>query len=64
MRNVAITIDREFESLPKHKYDTFAGDRDTQIVLRAALRWEVLPYPKRNCGISGSLENKGEKTNV
>jgi hypothetical protein len=31
----------------KLRYVGFYGDRRTKRVLRAALRWEVLPYPKR-----------------
>lgn len=36
-----------FKSPPKRRYVTFAGDRKLVKELRAALRWEVLPYPKR-----------------
>ena len=36
-----------FKSPPKRRYVTFAGDRRLVKELRAALRWEVLPYPKR-----------------
>ena len=31
----------------KLRYVGFYGDRRTKRILRAALRWEVLPYPKR-----------------
>jgi hypothetical protein len=31
----------------KHRFIGIFGDRRTKRVLRAALRWEVLPYPKR-----------------
>lgn len=34
------------KSPPKHRYVGFYGDRRTQL-LRSALRWRVLPYPKR-----------------
>ena len=36
-----------FKSPPKRRYVTFAGDKELVKELRAALRWEVLPYPKR-----------------
>lgn len=36
-----------FKSPPKRRYVTFAGDKKLVKELRAALRWEVLPYPKR-----------------
>jgi hypothetical protein len=32
---------------PKHRYVTFAGDKKLVRELRAALRWSVLPYPRR-----------------
>jgi hypothetical protein len=31
---------------PKHRYVQFLGDRRQKRVLRAALKWPVLPYPK------------------
>ena len=31
----------------KHRYVHFAGDRRLRRILRRALKWEVLPYPKR-----------------
>jgi hypothetical protein len=31
----------------KHRFVGIFGDRRTKRILRAALRWEVLPYPKR-----------------
>ena len=36
-----------FEGTPKHRYVGIYGDRRTKRVLKAALRWPVLPYPKR-----------------
>lgn len=36
-----------FAGTPKHRYVLFAGDRRMKRMLRAALRWPVLPYPKR-----------------
>lgn len=36
-----------FQSPPKRRYVTFAGDKKLVNELRAALRWDVLPYPKR-----------------
>jgi hypothetical protein len=36
-----------FKSPPKHRYVTFAGGEKLKQELRAALRWDVLPYPKR-----------------
>jgi len=36
-----------FEGTAKHRYVGIFGDRRTKRVLRQALRWEVLPYPKR-----------------
>lgn len=32
---------------PKHRYVTFAGDKKLMKELRAVLRWDVFPYPKR-----------------
>jgi hypothetical protein len=32
---------------PKHRYVGIYGDRRIKRILRRALRWEVLPYPKR-----------------
>jgi len=37
----------------KHRYVVFAGDRRTKRLLRKALRWQVLPGPKRNSVIEG-----------
>ena len=36
-----------FDGTPKHRYVGFYGDRRTKRLLKAALRWPVLPYPKR-----------------
>ena len=36
-----------FKSPPKRRYVTFAGDKRLLAELRAALQWDVLPYPKR-----------------
>jgi hypothetical protein len=36
-----------FEGTPKHRYVGIYGDRRTKRILKAALRWPVLPYPKR-----------------
>jgi len=36
-----------FEGTPKHRYVGFFGDRRQKRMLQAALRWPVLPYPKR-----------------
>jgi hypothetical protein len=36
-----------FAGMPKHRYVGFYGDRRIKRMLRAALKWEVLPYPKR-----------------
>ena len=36
-----------FKSPPKRRYVTFAGDKKLVKELRAALQWNVLPYPKR-----------------
>lgn len=35
------------EEVGKHRYVGIYGDRRTKRLLRSALRWEVLPYPKR-----------------
>lgn len=32
----------------KHRYVHFAGDRRTKRLLRKALKWEVLPHPRRS----------------
>ena len=36
-----------FDGTPKHRYVGIYGDRRTKRLLKAALRWPVLPYPKR-----------------
>src|SRR5438105_3958056 len=36
-----------FKTRPKHRYVNFVGDKDTVHALRKALKWDVLPYPKR-----------------
>ena len=36
-----------FEGAAKHRYVGIYGDRRTKRMLKAALRWPVLPYPKR-----------------
>jgi hypothetical protein len=36
-----------FKSTPKRRYVTFCGDKRLERKLRQALRWKVLPYPKR-----------------
>jgi hypothetical protein len=35
------------DDMRKLRYVGFYGDKQTKRLLRAALRWEVLPYPKR-----------------
>lgn len=37
-----------FKGTPKHRYVGIYGDRRTKRILKAALRWPVLPYPKRS----------------
>ena len=36
-----------FKGTPKHCYVGIYGDRRVTRILRKALRWPVLPYPKR-----------------
>lgn len=36
-----------FKGTPKHRYVAIVGDRRIKRMLKAALRWPVLPYPKR-----------------
>jgi hypothetical protein len=36
-----------FQGTPKHRYVGIFGDRRMKRILRRALQWEVLPYPKR-----------------
>jgi len=36
-----------FKGTPKRRYVTFCGDKQLIQELRSALRWKVLPYPKR-----------------
>jgi hypothetical protein len=36
-----------FEGTAKHRWVGFYGDKRTKRILKAALRWPVLPYPKR-----------------
>jgi len=38
------------KSQPKHRYVAFCGDRKTVASLKAALKWETFPYPKRAFG--------------
>jgi hypothetical protein len=38
------------KTAPKRRYVTFCGDKKLERELRAALKWQVLPYPKRVCG--------------
>ena len=40
----------------KHRYVGMYGDRRIKRILRAALRWEVLPYPKRVTISEGNVE--------
>jgi hypothetical protein len=50
-----------FKSTPKRRYVTFVGDKRLERELRAALRWNVLPYPKRTiCG--GSVQGEQPDT--
>jgi hypothetical protein len=37
------------KATPKRRYVTFCGDKRLERELRAALKWGVLPYPKRVC---------------
>jgi hypothetical protein len=37
-----------FKGTPKHRYVGFYGDRRIKRMLGAALKWPVLPYPKRS----------------
>jgi hypothetical protein len=48
------------DDMPKLRYVGFYGDRRSKRILRAALRWEVLPYPKRAL----SSENATSKSSV
>jgi len=43
-----------FEGTAKHRYVGIYGDRRTKRILKAALRWPVLPYPKRTT-VEGSV---------
>jgi hypothetical protein len=36
------------KSPPKHRYVGFYGDEETVTTLKAALKWETFPYPKRD----------------
>jgi len=40
----------------KHRYVGIYGDRRTKRILRRALRWEVVPYPKRQQGSEITVE--------
>jgi hypothetical protein len=40
--------------LPRRRYVGFYGDKETVATLRAALRWETFPYPKRDSRVEGS----------
>jgi hypothetical protein len=39
---------RFFKGSPKYRFVLFAGDKRIKRLLRKALRWDVLPYPKRD----------------
>jgi hypothetical protein len=49
-----------FKAIPKRRYVTFCGDKTLERELRAALKWQVLPYPKRVCG--GSVQGEHPDT--
>lgn len=52
-----------FEGTPKHRYVGIYGDRRTKRLLRSALRWDVLPYPKRqvpNAEVKAMAAGAGE----
>jgi len=40
----------------KHRYVGIYGDRRIKRILRGALKWEVLPYPKRVAISEGNAE--------
>jgi hypothetical protein len=40
----------------KHRFVGIFGDRRIKRILRAALRWEVLPYPKREPSPEDSVQ--------
>src|SRR5208282_4952432 len=47
-RQLLIEQGCEFERVGgKHRFVLFAGDRRTKRLLRKALKWEVLPHPRR-----------------
>lgn len=45
------------DSVRKHRYVGIYGDRRIKRILRRALRWEVLPYPKRQQILEVSAES-------
>jgi hypothetical protein len=47
-----------FEGNPKHRYVYFAGNRRLKRILRKALRWKVLPYPKRQRVSDATVETQ------
>jgi hypothetical protein len=49
-----------FKATPKRRYVSFCGDKRLERELRAALRWNVVPYPKRVCG--GSVQGEQPDT--
>ena len=48
----------------KHRYVGIYGDRRTKRLLRGALRWEVLPYPKRGVIDPAETEHRLEEIGV
>lgn len=49
-----------FDGTPKHCYVGIYGDRRIKRILRNAMRWPVLPYPKRvQCESAAGDEKKG-----
>jgi hypothetical protein len=48
-----------FDGTPKHRYVGIYGDRRIKRILRNAIRWKVLPYPKRQ-QVSGVAVERAE----
>lgn len=56
-RQLLIEQGCEFERVEgKHRYVLFSGDRRTKRLLRKALKWEVLPHPRREAHAMAASE--------
>lgn len=60
-------VEEGFEFLrlpPRHRYVGFYGDTETVTILRAALKWQTFPYPKRPRNEHASEPEENSKENL